>query len=54
MFHGIIREIRDKEKERLGPGPKTKKKPGKVKKFFTSLQSASGSLFKKGSSSKES
>lgn len=49
VFHGIVKEIRDKEEqERLGQDGKAKKKPGKVKRFLTSLQP--NHLFKQSSS----
>ncbi|XP_005106616.1 GTP-binding protein Rit2 [Aplysia californica] len=52
VFHGIVREIREKEKEKFDLEMNPKKKQGKVRKLLTSLQPAS--LFKRGSSSKHS
>ena len=52
VFHGIVREIRDKEKEKFDLETNPRKKAGKVKKFFTSLKPTV--LFKKEHSSKHS
>ncbi|XP_059176574.1 GTP-binding protein Rit2-like [Physella acuta] len=52
VFHGIVRAIRDKEKEKFEQGPHSKKKQGKVKKLLSSLQP--NHLFRKGSTSKHS
>ncbi|KAI8789226.1 GTP-binding protein Rit2 [Biomphalaria glabrata] len=49
VFHGIVRAIRDKEKEKLQQGVNAKTKPSKIKRLLTSLQPSH--LFKKGSTS---
>uniref|UniRef100_A0A0B6Z3J5 small monomeric GTPase n=1 Tax=Arion vulgaris TaxID=1028688 RepID=A0A0B6Z3J5_9EUPU len=51
VFHGIVREIREKEKEKLEQGQNPNKKQGRVRKLLTSLQP--GHLFRRGSSSKQ-
>lgn len=52
VFHGLVRAIREKEKEKLDQGTNGRKKHGKVMRLLTSLQPSQ--LFRKGSTAKQS